>query len=626
MPYGVGNINPGRTNLHSSGQLVPVKVMDVILDLDHPLSERYGFWDSLGMIFYIKVSKLVTNPELESSIKRNDQGQILTTMDRAKPLFANLKYYPLKGEVVMALSSTKKTEEKKQTYYLPNLNIWNHPHHNAIPNPNVDDAATQNDYKSYDLSGGGLVRHVTDGATDIPLGRYFREQMNIKPLLPFEGDHILEGRFGNSIRFGSTARNKEGTILGSNNWSQAGQIGDPITIIRNGQSDELDNKGWEPTTEDVNRDPSSIYLTSTQKLDNFNPASTNWQSWGAEPTIVEDPIAALTSPPAEDIPQEEVNGDAWGSGDEDSTSKEKENVNVNNLEEEESDAKAPPETDNKDELSLYDELIESGDYEEDDFENVMAPEDIGFTPIEYLEDPLTGFPQTNEDGSYKTINIDVANVTSAGSLAVPLMAQQDAKWSSTKTRYTVGGTLSYGPAGCANLSCCMVASFYQNKIITPFDLMGSPPTNNLSLKDSTPNGSGVLCEWDEIEKTVMGGRKYKAHMKGGKGAGGTAIVDFLVAKIDAKIPVIWEKKQVKIEGKKHSGTRIAYYGQSEERSPNVHPYVGGTQHWMVIVGYTPSTSGGNPTFQVNDPNSAAFRPTVPVEDLVKGLGRFVTFE
>ena len=46
----------------------------------------------------------------------------------------------------------------------------------------------------------------------------------------------MEGRFGNSIRFGST-------ISGShqmNNWSMetTKSIGNPITIIRNGQTDD----------------------------------------------------------------------------------------------------------------------------------------------------------------------------------------------------------------------------------------------------------------------------------------------------------------------------------------------------------------------------------------------------
>jgi hypothetical protein len=91
---------------------------------------------------------------------------------------------------------------------------------------------------------------------------------------------ILEGRFGNSIRFGSTNNSQE--ISNPNAWSDSGNTGDPITIIRNGQSSNLDEKGWLPTTERINEDASSIYLTSNQRLQNFTQASPYMESWNAE--------------------------------------------------------------------------------------------------------------------------------------------------------------------------------------------------------------------------------------------------------------------------------------------------------------------------------------------------------
>ena len=46
--------------------------------------------------------------------------------------------------------------------------------------------------------------------------------MNIHPILPFAGDKIVEGRFGNSIRLGSTATT-DGEI--KNNWSEGSDEG-----------------------------------------------------------------------------------------------------------------------------------------------------------------------------------------------------------------------------------------------------------------------------------------------------------------------------------------------------------------------------------------------------------------
>ena len=77
------------------------------------------------------------------------------------------------------------------------------------------------------------------------------------------GDSLLEGRYGQSLRFGSTAKSKSEK---KNNWSNSGENGDPITILRNGQPSKVSDEGWIPITENINNDLSSIYLTSTQKL------------------------------------------------------------------------------------------------------------------------------------------------------------------------------------------------------------------------------------------------------------------------------------------------------------------------------------------------------------------------
>jgi hypothetical protein len=63
------------------------------------------------------------------------------------------------------------------------------------------------------------------------------------------GDSLMEGRYGQSIRFGSTAKSLSHY---RNNWSESGHNGDPISIIRNGQPEKLkDDRGWIPITEDL---------------------------------------------------------------------------------------------------------------------------------------------------------------------------------------------------------------------------------------------------------------------------------------------------------------------------------------------------------------------------------------
>ena len=113
--------------------------------------------------------------------------------------------------------------------------------------------------------------------------------------MSYAGDFILEGRFGKSIRFGSTisgsTTNYTSSII-NNNWSTAGSSGEPITIIRNGQG-EIDIPSpiplpvWVPTVENINIDKSSIYLTSNQII----PLSTTFNSYPAiknnKPTTIQ---------------------------------------------------------------------------------------------------------------------------------------------------------------------------------------------------------------------------------------------------------------------------------------------------------------------------------------------------
>ena len=111
--------------------------------------------------------------------------------------------------------------------------------------------------RDYEQTEAGAVRRVTDGGTEINLGSTFVEKLDIKSILPYEGDVIYEGRWGQSFRYGSTVNNA--TI--SNPWSNTGNNGYPIIILKNGQHDDGQDP-WIPQVEDINTDKSSIYLNS----------------------------------------------------------------------------------------------------------------------------------------------------------------------------------------------------------------------------------------------------------------------------------------------------------------------------------------------------------------------------
>lgn len=258
--------NPNNRN--NNGQLLTaiqnlvqaVRVKSIVLNSSHPRFKELGEWNSLGAIEY----QLVNNP-LESTI-----------YPVAFPLNPSNKNLPLINEIVFLLSlpSTNigtSLASSTRSYYFSIVSLWNHPHHNAYPvNSNDPSPSQQKDYQQTQL---GSVRRVTDQSTEIYLGNTFKERSNIHPLLPFEGDVIQEGRWGNSIRLGSTVKKRP------NNWSAGDSInGDPIIILRNGQSINASIEGWIPITEDINTDLSSIYATSTQQIP-LDASSTSYASY-----------------------------------------------------------------------------------------------------------------------------------------------------------------------------------------------------------------------------------------------------------------------------------------------------------------------------------------------------------
>ncbi len=267
------------------------RVVDIILDENHPLFEVNGGWSSLGSIFFEKVTL--------SSTSKNPKAKV-----RALPLLPNLRQYPVINELVVIFELPSKDIGANSTlttfYYLNPISIWNHPNLNAYPNELATPQVQDSENKSYQQIEAGQVRRSTDEEVKInynsPLvGGSFVPSDTVRSLMSYAGDFILEGRFGNSIRFGSTisgsTTNYTSSII-NNNWSTAGSSGEPITIIRNGQG-EIDIPSpiplpvWVPTVENINIDKSSIYLTSNQII----PLSTTFNSYPAiknnKPTTIQ---------------------------------------------------------------------------------------------------------------------------------------------------------------------------------------------------------------------------------------------------------------------------------------------------------------------------------------------------
>lgn len=266
------NSNSFKNN--TSGQIFAARVTQIILDekSNPEVFKRYGDWSSIGVIFWKLIEAPNPNPDP-------------TSQTSAKPLFTNSKIYPLINEIVYIISlpdsSGESSPNKKSYYYFSPISIWGNNHHNAIPNP-FESTLPPSQQQDYTQTQTGAIRRVTDGGTEINLGSTFVEKLNIKTLLPYEGDIIYEGRWGQSFRYGSTVN--DATI--PNPWSKSGENGDPILIIKNGQHDDGADP-WVPQLENINEDLSSIYVTSTQQLP-IKTASTNYKGYETPPITPEE--------------------------------------------------------------------------------------------------------------------------------------------------------------------------------------------------------------------------------------------------------------------------------------------------------------------------------------------------
>lgn len=168
----------------------------------------------------------------------------------AKPADLNSTKIPLIGEHVLvfrAYRADSNVEERKtEWFYLTTLTISSDINLNSIPG--VADAR---------ISGSAAP------------GNSFKERI-ISNLQQYEGDIVLQGRWGNSIRFGSTIDTKNLKIEKQPTWS-GDTVGDPITIISNNHVHNADSF----ETEHVQDSAAAIYLTSTQRIDTLTLGSKN---------------------------------------------------------------------------------------------------------------------------------------------------------------------------------------------------------------------------------------------------------------------------------------------------------------------------------------------------------------
>jgi len=288
----VPNSNP--ISVIQNGGLLAARVIDISLTTSTngaSIFQTSGEWANIGAIKF----ELLGN----STSKENfPQGPI------AYPLDNNIRKVPLINEIVFITSGPSRNialEENSDAidfYYMNAISVWGRSHLNMLPSnsstsKNTDTVPKEDVEKGIENSEDSQVVEPKPGNT-------FEEKANIRNLFPNEGDVIIEGRFGNSIRFGSTAKQSKENKNVESPWSTEGQEGNPITIIRNGQSQvDLPLNNWFPIYEDIQNDDSSIYMTSGQTIP-VVLASNNFASFGIDAVPIANTTKLLQNVPVLD--------------------------------------------------------------------------------------------------------------------------------------------------------------------------------------------------------------------------------------------------------------------------------------------------------------------------------------
>ena len=229
--YGTLISGVGKNNFSNDNNPTKVgKVYGVVTTENTPTKKQFqraGGFSAIGSVFYLDYKG-------SENIDGNNSDSFFDSCNIAKPFHSSNQNYPLIGELILLQTlpsaGSQLSPNSNQAYYVGTINLFNNPQQNA-PSGNT-------------------------------LGKTFNESSDIRPLLSFEGDRIYQGRKGNGIRFGSTVSSKSDI----SEWSRNGRPdGDPITILINGYV-TTDTGSLTPNIEEINKEMSSIYMTSTQTI------------------------------------------------------------------------------------------------------------------------------------------------------------------------------------------------------------------------------------------------------------------------------------------------------------------------------------------------------------------------
>ncbi len=192
----------------------------------------------------------------------DDRGVPVSSLRKAYPLEANVQEYPLIGEPVLVFKTFG------GLYYSRPLNYTRKISQNAANSLrkkfSPEKSAVTSDTR--ELASRGALPESVSTTVDDSLGKYFPDEgvLTTKSVRPCEGDVLLQGRFGNAIRIGSSlvktpvkGATNPNILLTAGFWSNPKEVSATVDGL------PID---YSLIYENINKDKSSIWMVSDQKV------------------------------------------------------------------------------------------------------------------------------------------------------------------------------------------------------------------------------------------------------------------------------------------------------------------------------------------------------------------------
>ena len=192
---------------------------------------------------------------IKARLLDSERGKAVEDLTWYCPLNINDTHIPIIGEIVMLVQAPNRNIIKSvrsiEYYYISIVSTMGNTTNNAVKGFSKP-VQTPSDLVTF-------TGNTTSPDSD-SLGDYIPELAKSN-MIAFEGDKIIQGRWGHGIRFTNTSNGSPQNSF----WNKDGNDGDPLIVISNGH----DSTYPDPYLESINDDASTIVLSSAQSIDLF---------------------------------------------------------------------------------------------------------------------------------------------------------------------------------------------------------------------------------------------------------------------------------------------------------------------------------------------------------------------